>query len=128
MAKVVTLGCRINTYESEVIKEKLSHLDNVVVVNTCAVTSEAERQCRQTVRKLRKENPDALMIVTGCAAQINPKKFAEMPDVDLVLGNKEKTEIEKYISKDLSEKTICGDIFAYDGHDDYVITGFEGRQ
>ena len=128
MVKVVTLGCRINTYESEVIKEKLAQLDNVVVVNTCAVTSEAERQCRQTVRKLRKENPEALIVVTGCAAQINPDKFAQMPEVDLVLGNKEKTEIEKYISQDIHEKTICGDIFSYDGHDDFVITGFEGRQ
>ena len=106
MVKVVTLGCRINTYESEVIKEKLAQLDDVVVINTCAVTSEAERQCRQTVRKLRKENPKALIVVTGCAAQVNSSKFAQMPEVDLVLGNKEKTEIEKYISQDIREKTI----------------------
>lgn len=125
--EVVTLGCRINSYESEVLKEKLASLDNVIIVNTCAVTGEAERQCRQTIRKLRKNNPDARIIVTGCAAQINPKKFSEMPEVDLVLGNKEKAEIEKYINGDLTEKTIVGDIFKYEEYDRYLITGFEGR-
>ncbi|MDR1026457.1 MAG: MiaB/RimO family radical SAM methylthiotransferase, partial [Lactobacillus sp.] len=127
MADVVTLGCRINSYESEIFKEKLSHLDNVIVINTCAVTAEAERQCRQTIRKLRKENPSAKIIVTGCAAQIAPHKFAEMDEVDLILGNKEKADIEKYLNQDLSEKTIVGDIFSYDSFDPYLITGFEGR-
>ena len=127
MFKVVTLGCRLNAYESEVMKEKLSHLDDVIVVNTCAVTGEAERQCRQTIRKLKSENPTAKIIVTGCAAQLFPQKFATMNEVDLVLGNKEKTTIEKFLSQDLSEKTIVGDIFDYDGHDAFLITGFEGR-
>lgn len=128
MVEVVTLGCRINSYESEVLKEKLAHIDNVIIINTCAVTGEAERQCRQIIRKLRRENPDAKIIVTGCAAQIAPHKFAEMPEVDLILGNKEKTEIEKYLTDELSEKTIVGDIFKYDDYDRYLITGFEGRQ
>lgn len=128
MVEVITLGCRINSYESEVLKEKLSELDNVIVINTCAVTGEAERQCRQTIRKLRKNNPEARIIVTGCAAQINPRRFAEMPEVDLVLGNKEKTEIEKFITGELSEKSIVGDIFKYEDYDHYLITGFEGRQ
>lgn len=79
MVQIVTLGCRINSYESEVLKEKLSGLDNLIIVNTCAVTGEAERQCRQTIRKLRRENPDARIVVTGCAAQVAPQKFAEMP-------------------------------------------------
>lgn len=127
MVEVVTLGCRINTYESEVFKEKFKNIDNLIIVNTCAVTGEAERQCRQTIRKLRKENPEARIIVTGCAAQIAPEKFAAMPEVDLILGNKEKTEIEKYLSQDLNEKTIVGDIMSYDGCDPYLITGFEGR-
>lgn len=125
--EVVTLGCRINSYESEVLKEKLATIDNLIIVNTCAVTGEAERQCRQTIRKLRKNNPQARIVVTGCAAQINPKKFSEMPEVDLVLGNKEKAEIEKYILGDLTEKTIVGDIFKYEEYDRYLITGFEGR-
>lgn len=126
MVKVVSFGCRINSYESEIFKEKLKNYDNLVVVNTCAVTSEAERQCRQTIRKLRKENPTAKIVVTGCAAQVSTQRFSDMPEVDLVLGNKEKTEIEKYlISKD---KTIVGDIFSFSGYDAYMITGFEGRE
>lgn len=128
MVEVVTLGCRINAYESEVLKEKLAELDNVIIVNTCAVTGEAERQCRQTIRKLRHDNPAARIIVTGCAAQIAPHKYAEMPEVDLVLGNKEKAEIEKYIQGEISEKTIVGDIFSYEGYDRFLITGFEGRE
>ena len=96
MVEVITFGCRINAYESEVLKEKLAALDNLVIINTCAVTGEAERQCRQAIRKLRREKPNVRIIVTGCAAQIAPQKFAAMPEVDLVLGNKEKAEIEKY--------------------------------
>ncbi len=125
MAKVITFGCRINSYESEIFKEKLKAYDNLIVVNTCAVTSEAERQCRQAIRKLRKENPAAKIIVTGCAAQVSTARFADMPEVDLVLGNKEKTEIEKYLIA--KEKTIVGDIFSFSGYDAYMITGFEGR-
>ena len=127
MVEVVTLGCRINSYESEVLKEKLSEIDNLIIINTCAVTSEAERQCRQTIRKLRREHPNARIIVTGCAAQIAPQKFSCMKEVDLVLGNKEKTEIEKYLSLPTTEKTVVGNIFDYNGYDQYVITGFEGR-
>lgn len=125
MVKVITLGCRINSYESEVLKEKLGSLDNVIIINTCAVTGEAERQCRQTVRKLRKQNPDAKIVVTGCAAQIAAKKFAAMPEVDLVLGNKEKTEIENHL--DSADKTVVSDIMAYESYDPFLITGFEGR-
>lgn len=128
MVEVVTFGCRINSFESEILKEKFKNIDNLIIVNSCAVTGEAERQCRQTIRKLRKENPSAKIVVTGCAAQINPQKFTQMPEVDLVLGNKEKTEIEKYINGDITEKTIVGDIFSYDAYDKYLITGFEGRQ
>jgi threonylcarbamoyladenosine tRNA methylthiotransferase MtaB len=126
MVKVVSFGCRINSYESEIFKEKLKDYDNLIVVNTCAVTSEAERQCCQTIRKLRKENSNAKIVVTGCAAQVSTQRFSDMPEVDLVLGNKEKTEIEKYlISKD---KTVVGDIFSFSGYDAYMITGFEGRE
>ncbi len=127
MAQIITFGCRINTYESEVLKEKLAAVDNLIVINTCAVTGEAERQCRQTIRKLRRENPAARIVVTGCAAQIAPQKFASMQEVDLVLGNREKNEIEKFLQTPLTEKTIVGDIFDYDSYDRYLITGFEGR-
>lgn len=126
MVKVISFGCRINSYESEIFKEKLKSYDNLIVVNTCAVTAEAERQCRQTIRKLRKEKPKAKIIVTGCAAQVSSKRFADMPEVDLVLGNQEKTEIEKYLIT--KEKTVVGDIFSFQGYDAYLITGFEGRE
>ena len=128
MVEVITLGCRINAYESEVLKEKLSGVKDVIVVNTCAVTGEAERQCRQVIRKLRRDHPQARIVVTGCAAQVAPKRYGAMPEVDLVLGNREKAEIEKYINGEIVEKTIVGDIFDYDGYDRYLITGFEGRE
>ncbi|MBE6450897.1 MAG: tRNA (N(6)-L-threonylcarbamoyladenosine(37)-C(2))-methylthiotransferase MtaB [Alphaproteobacteria bacterium] len=127
MVEVVTFGCRINTFESEILKEKFKNRDNLIIVNTCAVTGEAERQCRQTIRKLKKQNPNAKIVVTGCAAQVNTAIFADMPEVDLVLGNKEKAEIEKHIDN-MEQKTIVGDIFNYEEYDKYVITGFEGRQ
>jgi threonylcarbamoyladenosine tRNA methylthiotransferase MtaB len=90
--KVVTLGCRLNAFEAEVMRAhaEAEGLDDTVIVNTCTVTAEAERQARQTVRKLRRENPDAKIIVTGCAAQMSAEKFAAMPEVDRVIGNAEK--------------------------------------
>ena len=128
MVKVITFGCRINSFESEILKEKLKNRNNIIIVNTCAVTGEAERQCRQTVRRLRRENPSAKIIVTGCAAQIAPQKFAAMKEVDLVLGNREKNEIEKYLKEEKpAEKACAGNILDYDGYDNYIITGFEGR-
>lgn len=89
---VLTFGCRLNTYESEVMRNHAQQagIDNTVVVNTCAVTAEAERQARQAIRKTRRNRPDARIIVTGCAAQINPDLYADMPEVDQVIGNEEK--------------------------------------
>lgn len=129
MAEVITFGCRLNAYESEVLKEKLKDVDNLIVVNTCAVTGEAERQCRQAIRKLRRENPQAKIVVTGCSAQVSSAKLAEMPEVDLVLGNKEKKEIEKYIVEPDTDfrKNIVSDIAEDSACDDFMITGFEGR-
>lgn len=96
--EVVTFGCRLNSYESEAIKEALKKSDqkNLIVFNSCAVTSQAESQLRQAVRKTRKENPEAKIVVTGCAAQIDPQKYAKMKEVDLVLGNVEKTNSDNY--------------------------------
>lgn len=94
--RVVTFGCRLNSYESAAIKELSGLPDDAVVVNTCAVTGEAERQCRQTIRKLRRENPNAFLVVTGCAAQIAPEVYAQMPEVDKVLGNNEKLDANAY--------------------------------
>lgn len=85
-----TLGCRLNAYESEAMKTLSAGHDNLVVVNTCAVTAEAVRKAKQEIRKLRREHPDATLVVTGCAAQTEPETFAEMPEVTRVLGNAEK--------------------------------------
>src|SRR5260370_17378946 len=89
---VVTFGCRLNTYESEVIRRNaaaagLGDLADVVIVNTCAVTGEAERQARQAIRRLKRERPQARIIVTGCAAQTSPDRFAALPEVDRVAAN-----------------------------------------
>ncbi len=93
-ARVVTLGCRLNAYEGAVIERHAAEagVDDTIVVNTCAVTGEAVRQARQTIRRLARENPTSRLIVTGCAAQTEPETFAEMAEVDLVLGNAEKVD------------------------------------
>jgi threonylcarbamoyladenosine tRNA methylthiotransferase MtaB len=92
--ETITLGCRLNLYESEAMRglAQDAGLKDVVLVNTCAVTAEAVRQARQTIRKARREKPDATIIVTGCAAQIDPAMFAAMPEVDRVIGNAEKAD------------------------------------
>jgi threonylcarbamoyladenosine tRNA methylthiotransferase MtaB len=96
--RVVTFGCRLNSFESEVIRTQAqgAGLGETVIVNTCAVTAEAERQARQAIRKARREAPGARIVVTGCAAQIDPAAFAAMPEVDHVLGNQEKLAAESY--------------------------------
>src|SRR6202161_3722211 len=89
---VVTFGCRLNAAESEVIRREAERagLTDTVVVNTCAVTAEAVRQARQTIRALRRARPQAKIIVTGCAAQTEPQTFAAMSEADRVIGNAEK--------------------------------------
>ena len=90
--EVVTFGCRLNAAESEVIRREAeaAGFNDTVVVNTCAVTAEAVRQARQTIRALRRERPQAKIVVTGCAAQTEPQTFAAMPEADRVIGNAEK--------------------------------------
>ncbi|TDK34449.1 tRNA (N(6)-L-threonylcarbamoyladenosine(37)-C(2))-methylthiotransferase MtaB [Rhizobium deserti] len=96
--EVITFGCRLNTYESEVMRAKAEKagLNNAVLVNTCAVTGEAVRQARQAIRRARRDNPHARIIVTGCAAQTEKQMFADMPEVDAVLGNEEKLQSASY--------------------------------
>ena len=96
--EVVTFGCRLNAFESEVIRGHATGagLQDAIIFNTCAVTAEATRQARQAIRKARRENPRARIVVTGCAAQIEPQRFAAMPEVDQVLGNAEKFSAEAY--------------------------------
>src|SRR6266545_924071 len=92
-ALVVTLGCRLKSFESEVIRRAADAAGlDAVIVNTCVVTGEAVRQARQTIRRLHRQHPGRRIIVTGCAAQLSPQTFADMPEVDRVLGNAEKLD------------------------------------
>src|ERR1700733_6535974 len=95
MADVVTFGCRLNAYESEVMRGHAlaAGLTDAVIINTCAVTAEAERQARQSIRRLRRERPEARIIVTGCASQIDSESFSAMPEVDHVIANDKKLEV-----------------------------------
>src|SRR3954451_11709170 len=89
---VLTFGCRLNAFESEVISREAERagLSDTVIINSCAVTNEAVAQARQSIRRLKRERPDARIVVTGCAAQTQPNMFAEMAEVDRVVGNDEK--------------------------------------
>lgn len=95
--KILSFGCRLNTFESKIIERLISDREDIFVVNTCAVTSEAERQCRQTIRRISRENPLMKIVVTGCAAQLNPTIYADMPEVYKVVGNLEKLDREKLL-------------------------------
>ncbi len=134
--KFMTQGCRLNAYETEAMKElaNAAGLKDVVVVNTCAVTAEAVRKSKQEIRKLRRDNPSSQMIVTGCAAQIEPKTFSEMSEVDLVVGNTEKmnsdtwSEISNkpdFVGK--TEKVMVDDIMSVKNTAGHLIDGFGTR-
>ncbi|TIT31978.1 MAG: tRNA (N(6)-L-threonylcarbamoyladenosine(37)-C(2))-methylthiotransferase MtaB, partial [Mesorhizobium sp.] len=135
---VVTFGCRLNTYESEVMRREaesagLGALDGgAVIFNTCAVTGEAVRQARQAIRKARRDNPAARIIVTGCAAQTEPEKFAAMDEVDLVLGNEEKLKANSYralpdFGVNDTEKARVNDIFSVRETAGHMVDAIEGR-
>jgi threonylcarbamoyladenosine tRNA methylthiotransferase MtaB len=124
---IITFGCRLNNYESEVIRAHVQNaeLGPVVIFNTCAVTGEAERQARQAIRKARRENPDAKIIVTGCAAQIHPETFAEMEEVDYVIGNEAKLKASTYLG--LNDQRIhITDIQQVSETASHLVQGFEG--
>ncbi|HXE27761.1 MAG TPA: tRNA (N(6)-L-threonylcarbamoyladenosine(37)-C(2))-methylthiotransferase MtaB [Stellaceae bacterium] len=125
--EVLTFGCRLNAFESEVIRghAAAAGLNDAVIVNTCAVTKEAERQARQAIRRARRDHPQARLIVTGCAAQIDPARYAAMPEVDLVLGNDEKLKRESYAPSDA--RVAVGDIMALKETAAHLVDGFEGR-
>ena len=107
-AEIITFGCRLNIYESEILKQgvKKGNIKNTSVFNSCAVTSETVRQVKQSIRKRKREFPDDKIIVTGCAAQIDPKTFSEMEEVDIVSGNLEKRDINNLIKKDKPKAKI----------------------
>src|SRR5438132_13049599 len=97
--EIITFGCRLNAFESEVIRRAAAtaELTEAVIINTCAVTAEAERQARQAIRRARRQHPEATIIVTGCAAEIAPERYAALPEVDRVLGNQAKLQVESYL-------------------------------
>jgi threonylcarbamoyladenosine tRNA methylthiotransferase MtaB len=142
---LVTFGCRLNAYESQVIRREAeaagladSGLADTIVVNTCAVTAEATRQARQAIRKLARERPSARIVVTGCAAQVEPARFRAMPEVDRVLGNAEKLDPRAWRATralfargagapDDDAKVAVNDIMAVRQTASHLLDGFEGR-
>lgn len=129
-----TLGCRLNSYETEAMKDLAAKagVQNAVVVNTCAVTGEAVRKARQEIRKLRRAHPDAKLIVTGCAAQTEPDTFAQMAEVDLVVGNTEKMQAQTWagLSPDFigeTERVQVDDIMSVTRTAGHLIDGFGTR-
>ncbi len=126
--EILTFGCRLNAYESEVMRGLAADagMEDAVIVNTCAVTAEAERQARQAIRRARRSRPDARIIVTGCAAQIDPEGFAAMPEVDRVLGNAEKMEAASFLA-DAGERVLVGDIMSVKETAGHLSAGFGAR-
>jgi threonylcarbamoyladenosine tRNA methylthiotransferase MtaB len=123
-AEILTFGCRLNTYESEVMRAHTAHLTNTVVINTCAVTAEAERQARQSIRRAQRENPGAEIIVTGCAAQIAPARWAALPGVTRVVGNTEKLLAETWVA---GAPSAVSDIMQARETAAHLVTEFAGR-
>lgn len=126
--QLVTFGCRLNTYESEVMRAhaKTAGLEDAIIFNTCAVTKEAERQARQAIRRARRDNPDAKIIVTGCSAQINPEMYAEMPEVTRIIGNDLKLKAETWGAPG-EERVRVNDIMAVQETAGHLIDGVEGH-
>jgi len=136
--EVTTFGCRLNTYEGEVVRRQaeaagLGALDGgAVVINTCAVTAEAVRQARQAIRRARRDNPEARIVVTGCAAQTEPESFASMDEVDLVIGNDDKLKSQSYralpdFGVNRYEKVRVNDIFEVRETAAHMVDCIEGR-
>jgi len=121
---VITFGCRLNIAESEAIRRAAAGVDDAVVVNTCAVTAEAVRQARQSIRRLKRERPDARIVVTGCAAQVEPQAFAAMPEVARVLGNTEKLDPRVWADE---RRVAVGDIMAVTRHVGHAVDHIEGH-
>lgn len=129
----LTFGCRLNTYESEVMRDlaKKADLGDVLIVNSCAVTGEAVRQTRQAIRRARREQPNRKIIVTGCAAQTEGRMFGDMAEVDLVIGNDDKLRVETYqkltLDVPLNDKVQVNDIMAVTETAGHLIEGMDGR-
>tara|TARA_B100001939_G_scaffold244296_1_gene211710 strand:- start:5299 stop:6606 length:1308 start_codon:yes stop_codon:yes gene_type:complete len=136
--EIVTFGCRLNTYESEIMRNhaRAAGLENTIIFNTCAVTAEATRQARQTIRRMKRRNPGAKIVVTGCAAQIDPEQFAQMAEVDRVIGNQEKLAAESWtelwqqspdFGLETTEKVTVNDIMSVRETAPQLIDGYAER-
>lgn len=129
--EIVTFGCRLNAYESEVMMRHAEDagLRDIVIFNTCAVTAEATRQARQSIRRMKRERPDTPIVVTGCAAQIDPKQFSDMPEVTSILGNSEKLAAKSFEGLNLThaERVQVNDIFSVKETAGHLIDGFGDR-
>jgi threonylcarbamoyladenosine tRNA methylthiotransferase MtaB len=125
---VLTFGCRLNAYESEVMRghAEAAGRQNLVIVNSCAVTAEAERQVRQAIRKARREHPEAEIVVTGCAAQIDPERYAAMPEVSRVVGNGEKLKPESW-TRAPQPRVAVDDIMALKETASHLTQGYAER-
>jgi threonylcarbamoyladenosine tRNA methylthiotransferase MtaB len=134
---MVTLGCRLNINESEMMRQQAATagLSDTIIVNTCAVTAEAERQARQTIRRLHREQPSSKIVVTGCAAQIHPESFADMPEVAQVIGNDRKLDPTLWQSlapnaaplAEPLERVIVNDIMSVQETAGHLVAGFAGH-
>ena len=145
--ELITLGCRLNAAESEAMRLLAGGEDDLVIVNSCAVTNEAVRQTRQAIRRAKRARPGARVVVTGCAAQIEPETFAAMPEVDRVVGNAEKFDLSSYRRRPvprsgegaaadpaevsafagMTERATVSDIFAVREHAPHLAAGFAER-
>jgi threonylcarbamoyladenosine tRNA methylthiotransferase MtaB len=126
--RLLSFGCRLNTYESEAMRDLATRAgeQGTIIVNTCAVTAEAERQARQAIRKANRDNPGTRIIVTGCAAQIAPDKWAALPGVERVIGNADKLKPETWAALDAPPAPVT-DIMAARETAAHLVTEFAGR-
>ena len=124
--QLVTFGCRLNIYESEVMRSHArdAGLEDAIIFNTCAVTKQAEKDARAAIRKARRDNPGAKIIVTGCSAQINPQSYAQMPEVDKVIGNDLKLKAETW-GLPGEERVLVNDIMSVQETAGHILQGFE---
>ena len=128
---IITFGCRLNSFDSQIIREKANseNLNNIFFINTCAVTKKAENQAKKKIRKIKRENPKAKIIVTGCSAQINPTDYKKMNEVDLILGNEEKFKFKKYLNllNNNSPEIVVNDIMSVKETANHFIKGFDKK-
>ena len=126
-AEVITLGCRLNAAESETMRRLAAAEDDLIIVNSCAVTNEAVRQTRQAIRRAKRARPQARVVVTGCAAQVEPETFTAMPEVDRVVGNREKLTPASFLASAQVSDVQVSDIMAVREHAPHLAASYSER-